>query len=251
MVPILPVLALLLVATLSVTLAPRVQWAVVAGVILASLYHQVAFSGVAGIESIRGLHAHVTTERWGDVGKTLGALFGDGRPEVVVATTTAGAIPYYSGLKTVDMLGLNDPWIARHGHIRGRRTGHQRGATAAYLRDRGVNLVLGHPYLVPIMPEPPRFTMENAGFDMHGLTAGLLPEGARVIEIPLDGSHCVYALYFMPSAAVEEVIRTRRLREIPIDRGRAAAGAFAGPDRDRGEPGVGMTGRRGDRGGVA
>jgi hypothetical protein len=34
-------------------------------------------------------------------------------PDTVVAVMAAGAIPYYSGLKTIDMLGLNDPFIAR------------------------------------------------------------------------------------------------------------------------------------------
>ena len=33
----------------------------------------------------------------------------------MIATTASGAIPYYSRLRTIDMLGLNDPWIARHG----------------------------------------------------------------------------------------------------------------------------------------
>lgn len=31
----------------------------------------------------------------------------------VIATNTAGSIPFYSGFKTIDMLGLNDKHIAR------------------------------------------------------------------------------------------------------------------------------------------
>ena len=33
-------------------------------------------------------------------------------PDMVIATNTAGSIPYYSGLKAIDMLGLNDAHIA-------------------------------------------------------------------------------------------------------------------------------------------
>lgn len=33
-------------------------------------------------------------------------------PDAIIATNTAGSIPYYSGLKTIDMLGLNDSHIA-------------------------------------------------------------------------------------------------------------------------------------------
>ncbi|HZM00256.1 MAG TPA: hypothetical protein VFD43_08395 [Planctomycetota bacterium] len=36
-------------------------------------------------------------------------------PDTVVALNPAGMIPYYSGLPTIDMLGLNDPAIAHHG----------------------------------------------------------------------------------------------------------------------------------------
>jgi hypothetical protein len=45
------------------------------------------------------------------VGKTLGAAFSDRDP--LVAVDAAGAIPFFSGLRSLDMLGLNDAHIAR------------------------------------------------------------------------------------------------------------------------------------------
>jgi hypothetical protein len=53
----------------------------------------------------------------------------------------------------VDQLGLNDAFVAEHGlraEASYRRPGHQRHASLAYLRERGVNFVIGHPTLVPL-----------------------------------------------------------------------------------------------------
>ena len=45
--------------------------------------------------------------------------------DTVIATTMAGAIPYYSGLFTIDQLGLTDREVARHGEVtRPVRRGH-------------------------------------------------------------------------------------------------------------------------------
>lgn len=46
------------------------------------------------------------------IGNTLRDAFADEDP--LVAVDAAGAIPFYSGLRSIDMLGLNDAHIARH-----------------------------------------------------------------------------------------------------------------------------------------
>lgn len=55
-------------------------------------------------------------EQWVWNGKVIGVFlneaFGDKKP--LVALTAAGAVPYYSKLPTIDMLGLNDRYIASH-----------------------------------------------------------------------------------------------------------------------------------------
>jgi hypothetical protein len=42
----------------------------------------------------------------------IGKMLRSAPPHTVIAVTAAGQIPYYSGLRTHDMLGLNDPHIA-------------------------------------------------------------------------------------------------------------------------------------------
>jgi arabinofuranosyltransferase len=55
-------------------------------------------------------------ERWewdGEVvGKLLRRAFGDAH--ALLAVDPAGCIPFFSGLPSIDMLGLNDAWLARH-----------------------------------------------------------------------------------------------------------------------------------------
>lgn len=65
-------------------------------------------------------------ERWNwagqPVGRMLHTAFGDAQP--LVAVNAAGCLPYWSRLPSLDMLGLNDHWLARnppptagHGHF--------------------------------------------------------------------------------------------------------------------------------------
>src|SRR5207344_3415513 len=125
-------------------------------VLAGSVHHCLTFTYDPGdgIEPIRQLQSHITSpdEHWGEIGKALGAAFNED-PRVSIATTAAGAIPYYSRLTTIDMLGLNDKYIAKYGHYFGRAAGHERIATLAYLQERKVNLIISHPY-VALRSEP-------------------------------------------------------------------------------------------------
>lgn len=62
------------------------------------------------------------------VGEMLQRTFGDRQP--LLAVDAAGCLPYFSGLPSLDMLGLNDKHIARH-----RRPGYQPGKLAHDLGD--------------------------------------------------------------------------------------------------------------------
>ncbi|UCC79354.1 MAG: hypothetical protein JSW64_13950 [Candidatus Zixiibacteriota bacterium] len=56
---------------------------------------------------------HIKKSRVAEFGREVGTWLAANVPgDAVIATNTAGSIPYYSGLKTIDMLGLNDPHIA-------------------------------------------------------------------------------------------------------------------------------------------
>ena len=73
---------------------------------------------------VRRIVAYLGAERI-EMGKLLRS---SAPPNTVIAVTAAGQIPYYSGLRTHDMLGLNDPYIARlRPHPAGyRNPGHEK-----------------------------------------------------------------------------------------------------------------------------
>jgi len=73
----------------------------------------------------------------------VGYWLGENAPrEAVIALNYVGAVPYRSGLRTIDMLGLTDPLVGRS-PIRGRFRfpGHARGNGASIL-DRAPELIL-------------------------------------------------------------------------------------------------------------
>jgi hypothetical protein len=79
--------------------------------------------------------------------------------DVPIAVTGAGAVPYYTGWTTIDILGLNDEYVAHLPLTRRGRLGHERRAPYEYLVQRGVVLVdvynqLLHDELPPRRPYP-------------------------------------------------------------------------------------------------
>jgi hypothetical protein len=119
-VPVMPLIAIALVRV-STVLERRAGLGVALGalVVAGSVQHAVVYNHTShrdGIQSVWHLQSLLWAEEenWVGIGHTLHGLFADD-PSVVIATTAAGVIPYYSGLFTIDMLGLNDAWIARHG----------------------------------------------------------------------------------------------------------------------------------------
>ncbi len=150
MVPILPALALFLSDGCHVVggvvrgRAPG-RWVcagtlVVIGVLqLPSLTGFEPRNGIPSLEQLaRG------TVRWSAVGRWLSR---HARPDELVATTAAGAIPYYSDLPAIDMHGLCDRSIARLPVETRGRVGHERVAPRDYLCRRRVVFLLGHPDL--------------------------------------------------------------------------------------------------------
>ena len=80
--------------------------------------------------------------QWSKIGRRLGELL---PPQTTIAVTAAGAIPFHSGLRSVDMLGLTEPAIAKQALQARGHVGHEKHAALDYLRDRGVNLIIAHP----------------------------------------------------------------------------------------------------------
>jgi arabinofuranosyltransferase len=214
MVPVMPQITVLMVWILRERIGHRwVQAFLVGVVILGSLHHALVFRNTHGIESIRELSGQLTNphEDWAQIGRVLGRSF-DHRSDVTIATTAAGAIPFYSRLKAVDMFGLSDRWVTKHGRLyrKGGKAGHRRIATLDYLIQRNVNLVLGHPLMVrrgsgrvrAFGPEE----LAHFGLPIGGNRAGLGAETARLLEIPVNPAYSLLALYLTKSATVDRAI---------------------------------------------
>ncbi|MBA2443097.1 MAG: hypothetical protein H0V53_11935 [Rubrobacter sp.] len=70
----------------------------------------------------------VESEEQTDYRRAVAQLFEDRDPDALVAANAVGALGYYSEVRIVDMLGLNDAHIARHGDAEPRFIpGHQAG----------------------------------------------------------------------------------------------------------------------------
>ena len=119
--PVLPVLCLL--AAYSIQQIPRVRTAGLVA-LLAVIYN------LAQILYNPHINDYVRTDTVAEDGREAGLwLRQHARPGSLIATNTGGSVPYYSGLRTVDMLGLNDvhiahrriPWIGKGpaGHEKG------------------------------------------------------------------------------------------------------------------------------------
>jgi hypothetical protein len=226
-VPVLPFVFILAVATLQAVgnAIPAGGATVVAALAImlpiCSAFHAATFAGTPGVEQIPKLREYVTGENgnWEDAGNALAALFPE--RDVTIATTAAGAIPYYSKLPAVDMLGMNDAWVARSGEIIGPRPGHRRAATLEYLQKRGVNLVIGHPVIeAAAAGRVGGCAAADLGkmFMIPRLDAGRVPAGAKLLAIPIGGGNRLIALYLTRSARVDEAIAEKELETFPITR---------------------------------
>ncbi|MBN1163799.1 MAG: hypothetical protein JXB45_04425 [Candidatus Krumholzibacteriota bacterium] len=227
LVPVMPLFFLLFVKTIYSLKQEKIRQMLVALVLIGSLYHALTFTtGVKGIESIPALKGHLeeSDQNWRRVGTVLRELFAEPPAEVVIATSAAGAISYYSRLEVVDMLGMNDRWIARNGIIQSSRPGHIRMASHQYLYQRGVNLIIGHPQ-VEERDAPGRgcyAVRDLERFDLAEIREDLIPSSARVVEIPLDERYRVTVLYLVPHPRVEKVIEEKNLRTYEIERNKGA-----------------------------
>jgi len=112
LVPLLPFLVVLSVSALSRFAAGRDGALSPGRTALAAIWLALPLSSSLAGEQ----HDFVRNDRirvdsyWTAIGKWLKE---NSSPGDSIAVTTAGAIPFYSGLRTIDMLGMSDRWIAR------------------------------------------------------------------------------------------------------------------------------------------
>jgi arabinofuranosyltransferase len=223
LVPVLPWIALLVVAGL-LRFRPAVRWAVVGALAMAGMLAPL-WPHFPGVPQQTQELARMASD-WERIGVALSSME-HANPPLVIGVTAAGAVPFYSGLDAVDLLGVTDPWVARHGDpIRGRtalsgsRPGHARIATADYVERRGVHLLLNHPWLtsrrLPVgwivtcedLEHWPDYSVSWRG---HAL-----PAGARLLEIPVDHGECLYAIQLRPHPAVDSAVAAGKWRAFAL-----------------------------------
>ena len=155
-VPIAGPLALLLVDGLDAFLDRRATasraataWAVTITIAWALVSVRPAFMG-GSFEYVRQDQREVET--W----KKIGLWFRDHAVKgSSIALVPAGAVPFYSGLETIDLLGLNDRTIARSpvGHPGAAPAGHERSDAAYVLARHPTYILLGTYSLAPDPPD--------------------------------------------------------------------------------------------------
>ncbi len=185
---------------------------------VASHRHATGFAGISedktldSIPALGTFYGNYPNGRWDRIGLRLREdLLGS---DPLLAAHAVGAIPYYSGLDTVDMWGLNDPWIARHGQTAPpiyQRPGHRRHATLAYLRERRVNLIIGDPTRIGrgelTRMDQPRMFMFWA---QTAISFNRVPvREATLVAMPLDGRESLLMWYLRPTPAIDRVITER------------------------------------------
>ena len=222
-VPVLPFIFIQIVWLIFVYVRRiKLQIVLVLLVLAGSLHHALTFTNPSlryyDIESTKGLYDLLTQDRtdWIRIGKVLGESF-NYDSNVSIATTASGAIPYYSRLTTIDILGLNDRWVARHGEIVASKPGHQRRATLAYLIERKVNLLIGHPQMVPIDSSAAQ-PWSDYYFYVRITRHESLPANSRIIEIPINSRYKLRVLYLVQDPLIDDTIKRKGWVTYPFDR---------------------------------
>ncbi|MGD8817258.1 MAG: hypothetical protein PVJ51_08720 [Acidobacteriota bacterium] len=220
-VPVMPFMMILIAWALAELVEDRrLRVAVVIVLLVGSLLHGATFWGIRDIESIRNLAIHMEPDGgdWDEVGRTLGEYFAPDSG-VTIAVGPAGVIPFYSRLRTIDMRGLVDPWVARNGIIVSTVPGHQRMAPLAYLVEQGANLVVGHPHVISRRGGlPEAFALASlAQLALADVSRATVPADAEVVAIPMPDDRWLLALYLVGHPAVDRAIADNGWPTVPLD----------------------------------
>lgn len=100
-------------------------------------------------------------------------------PQTRIATTLAGTLPYEFGGFTVDQWGLTDAYIGHLPDVPVKVRGHVKLAPESYLRERSVNLVVGHPHLCSCSRR--------------------CDSGEQHVYVRIDGDECLRTRYLTPT----------------------------------------------------
>jgi arabinofuranosyltransferase len=225
LVPIMPPLVLLLAYLIVCEIGAALghpAWAAVLSLAVAlpmSAHHATSFRLVSedrtldSINQLGSFYGVYADGNWSALGEALRARLDATDP--ILALHAVGAIPFYSGYRTVDQLGLTDAYVARYGNPAPsgyRRPGHQRHASARYLREQGVNLIIGHPTLVPLSFLRSPGAGEQIGPWIES-TVEFDPEPVTEITLlilPVDSQTGLLVWYLTPKPEIDALIAANR-----------------------------------------
>ena len=140
------------------------------------------------------MNVRAQKERWEWDGEAVGGLLATafGAQQPLLAVDPAGCMPYFSRLPSVDMLGINDHYLARHrpadfgtGYL-----GHELG-NGAYVLSRKPDLVL---FNVPAGGRKPNF---RSGIEMMEDPSGEFTSTFRAVTLECDRPRHVVSVIWM------------------------------------------------------
>ncbi len=216
-VPVLPFLLIIVIWIVEKLFhTEKLKFVFILIIFAGSFFHMLTFHYVSGIESITNLKSHLDDpgQNWIGVGKKLNQLFAN--EDVKIAVTAAGAVPYYSGLPTLDMYGLNDPKISREQNIISNRPGHQKLAPVEYLRNQGVNLLIGEPFVaeLPFRVNEISPKMLEIYFKYNIKDLGKL--NPKILVTQIDEEHLLIMIYLKDNVKVDRAINQMEIKEFPF-----------------------------------
>lgn len=160
--------------------------------------------GTASLDFIRA-----DTERRTVQGRFLAELIDEGLLpyDTVICVGAAGIVPYYSGLPTVDRLGLNDVEIAHMPSKDWGLAGHTRDATPEYLRKRGVVIMVDS--VLDWMHDQPTYDRENDPYNQA------MPEWQRQLPLRVVKAKDKYLFFvsMVPEVRFQEVFKKLEIVE--------------------------------------
>lgn len=186
----------------------------------------------SGIESILNLQKHLTDplENWIFIGKEFRKTFKD--TQIKISVGPAGAIPYYSKLYSLDMLGLNDENVKDPKYFDtfpAFKSGHKKFSKLSYLKKKNIQLVISNPVIFPsqyIYDKNPslaslieskidlninnKYSLIKAFFPLIDLEELKSLNELRFLWIPLNKESRLLVLYLCESEELDTIIERNK-----------------------------------------
>jgi hypothetical protein len=177
------------------------------------------------VERVEKLNAHIYApdENWDGIGRKLGELFKG--TDVTLGLGAAGVIPYYSGLKSIDFMGLTDKNVPFIGETFSSMPGHRIIAPLEYMVNSGVNLVVQPIRMVLNQEEFMSWRRQlswNAVYafflDVDKPVNGLFINEVFLLVIPLKNGYSLVVWYLGQNDAIDRAIDEHNLMRIKLTR---------------------------------